>query len=285
MFGYLRPMQGELKVYELERFKACYCGLCRGLGKQYGVAARFVLSYELVFLSMLLWDKDETIEIKSGRCMAGPFRKKKYCAANTAISACAGYNVILSWWKLRDTISDEPFFKSLPHRALCLLLRGAYKKASREYADFDGAAGKYLSMLSGYEKGEKTTLDGAADKFALILRSVADSVAPESTKRAMSEMLYHIGRWIYIIDACDDYEGDVSANQYNPIASRFPPEQGRLPDSGKDRIATTLSHSNNLICSAFELLPENIWTQTVRNIIYLGMPDVCSRVMEGKYDL
>lgn len=301
-------MQGELKVYELERFKACYCGLCHTIGKKYGRAARFVLSYELVFLSMLLWDCDGRLEIGNSRCMASPLRKKRYCLPNRTLGSCAGYNVILSWWKLRDAIADEPFIKSIPYRAFAALLRRAYKKASREYSDFDSIVRLSLAELAQYEKDADATLDGAADKFAKILRAVSAGVEPDSAQRPMAEILYHLGRWIYIVDACDDYNDDVSARRFNPVAAKFPPEQGEygargdksdshsthithstrsaehgLSDAGKDRIGTTLSHSNNLICSAFELLPENVWTQTVRNTIYLGMPDVCARVMSGSW--
>ena len=138
MFGYIRPAQGELKVYELERFKSCYCGLCHALGRKYGPAARFTLSYELVFLAMLTWAPEERLCAKRGLCVASPLRKKRYCAGNAALDMCAAYNVILAWWKLRDTIEDEPFYKTLPHRMFSLALSGAYRKASREYPEFDG---------------------------------------------------------------------------------------------------------------------------------------------------
>ena len=284
MFGYLRPVQGELKVYELERFKACYCGLCRTLGNKYGQAARFVLSYELVFLSMLLWEQDVPLEVKRGRCIAGPFRRRKYCVRNPALDACAGYNVILAWWKLRDSIADKSFLKSIPHRMAALLLRRAYKRASREYIGFETAVEQSLTELEDYEKGANTaSLDGAADKFAKILMSVSEGLPAEPVRRPMSEMLYHLGRWIYILDACDDYKSDISSSQFNAVAVKFPPENENLSEAGKDRIGTTLAHSNNLVCLAFELLPENLWSQTVRNTIYLGMPDVTARVLSGKW--
>ena len=99
----------------------------------------------------------------------------------------------------------------------------------------------------------------------------------------MQQLLYHLGRWIYIIDACDDYKDDAKAGRFNPVAEMYPPDNGTLPDDSIKRLQTTLTHSNNLICSAFELLPENPWTHTVENMVYLGMPDVCNRVLEGKW--
>ena len=301
MFGYIRPMQGELKVRELESFKSCYCGLCRTLGKQYGLLARFVLSYELVFLSMLLWEPEDKPVINRRVCIASPCRKKCYCVSNEALRTCAGYNVIFAWWRLRDNIADEPFIRALPYRIASLALRRAYKKASSDFPAFDAKIRSGLADLAGYEANEGQSLDGAADKFAVILKAAApdagdagdtgedsdtgDNAVTGDTGRfrALPELLYHLGRWIYITDACDDCKSDVKAGRYNPVAARYPPENGEQTTDSVERLRLTLTHSNNRLCSAFELLQENVWTDTVRNIIYLGMPYVCDRVLVGKW--
>ncbi|MCL2228110.1 MAG: DUF5685 family protein [Oscillospiraceae bacterium] len=283
MFGYIRPLQGELKVNEYERFKACYCGLCHALGRKYGFASRLILNYELVFLSMLLWGEDEPVEIKRRRCIASPFCKKRYCVGSRALDACAGYSVILTWWKLRDTVADEPFVKSLPHRFFSLLLLHAYKKAAREHPEFDCRTREGVVSLEAHESRQAASIDAAADKFANILRAAAPESAVESLHRPMSELLYHLGRWIYIMDACDDYTSDAQAGRYNPVLALYLPEEGKLPEGGAARMKTTLDHSNNLVSSAFELMPENPWSQTVRNVIYLGMPDARARVFSGRW--
>ena len=281
MFGYIRPVQAELRVRELERFKACYCGLCHALSNKYGLPARFMLNYELVFLSMLLWDTDETPVIKRKRCIASPCRKKRYCVRNATLDTCAGFTVILTWWKLRDTIADERFIKTIPHRMACFVISHAYKKAALEFPEFNSKVNGGVSELAEYESMDGSSLDGAADKFAQILAATAPDSAPDTVRRPILELLYHLGRWIYIIDACDDYEDDVKGRRYNPVASRHPSDGGKIPDDGLERLKTTLTHSNSLLCLAFELLPENTWSEIVRNMIYLGMPDVCERVLAG----
>jgi len=282
MFGYIRPLQGELKVRELERFKACYCGLCHALGKKYGAASRFILSYELVFLAMLMWGEDEPANIKHKRCVASPFLRKRYCRSD-ALDICAGYSVILTWWKLKDSIADERFIRTIPYRILKAILWGAYRKAVREFPGFDGRVREEIAALDDYEKQAEKSLDGAADKFAQILSAVAPDSLPEKKSRPMQMLLYHLGRWIYIVDACDDYQGDARTGRYNAVAALYPPESGKLPEDSVQRLKTTIAHSNNLLCSAFELLPQNIWSQIVGNIIYLGMPYACDRVFEGKW--
>jgi len=283
MFGYIRPLQGELKVRELERFKACYCGLCHALGRKYGFSARFILNYELVFLAMLLWDEDEPVRMMRKRCVASPFKKKRYCAGNTALDACAGYSVILTWWKLKDTVADESFFKSLPHRLACLKLGRAYKKAVRDFPEFDEKVRSELLSLSDYESEPFASVDGAADRFANILKATASDKMPDIKRRPMLELLYHTGRWIYIVDACDDYSRDAKSESFNPIVRTYPSDNGKLPMDAVLRLKTTLTHSNNLISSAFELLPENPWSQINQNLIYLAMPDACERVFEGTW--
>lgn len=283
MFGYIRPLQGELKVFELERFKACYCGLCHALGRKYGLPARFILNYELVFLSMLLWGKDDAFSTKHGRCIASPCGGKRYCGRNAALDTCAGYCMILAWWKLKDTIADEPYIRTVPHRIGALILHGAYKKAARDFPEFNGRVMEELAALADYEESRMDSLDGGADKFARILTAAVPDHVPAGERRPMTELLYHTGRWIYIIDAYDDYKKDLKAKRYNPVAARFSAEGGILPDDCIDSLKATLTHSNNLICAAFELLPENEWTPTVSNIIYLGLPDICNRVLAGKW--
>ena len=276
-------MKGELKVRELERFKACYCGLCHALGSNYGLSARFILNYELVFLAMLIWDEDESVTMKRRRCVASPFIKKRYCAESTALNACAGYSVILTWWKLKDTIADDSFFKALPHRLACLKLSRAYKKAVKNFPEFDDKVRKELNVLSKYESEPTPSIDGAADKFANILKAVISDKMPDAKRRPLSELLYHMGRWIYIADACDDYKNDAKSGSFNPVLSTYPPASGQLPENAALRLKTTLTHSNNLISSAFELLPENPWSQINQNLIYFGMPDACERVLSGKW--
>jgi len=241
------------------------------------------LRYELVFLAMLLWDEDEPVEIKRKRCIVSPCLRKRYCKRNEVLDTCAGYSVILTWWKLKDSIADEPFLRSIPHRALAAILTGAYKKAVRELPGFVGRVSEKITARMEYESHDEKSLDGAADKFAQILCAAATESMPEKKRRPLLEILYHLGRWVYIADACDDYQKDLKMRRFNAVATLYPPEHGKLPEDSVQRLKTTLKHSNTLLCLAFDLLPENVWSQTVGNMVYLGMPDTCERIFEGTW--
>ena len=52
MLGYVTIAKGELKIKEYDTYKAIYCSLCKQLGKDYGIFAKFILSYDFVFLAI-----------------------------------------------------------------------------------------------------------------------------------------------------------------------------------------------------------------------------------------
>ena len=281
MFGYLRVKKCELSNEQFRRFNSCYCGLCHTLGKKYGMVTRFILNYEFVFLAMLLWDEKHPPKLLRKRCIASPICKKDCCVTNTPLEISAAYSIILFMWKIRDNIKDESFLKSLPYRFLSVVFSKPFKKAAAEYPKFSRKVAEQISALKDVEKDSAQSIDIAADKFANILCAAVPDEGSASTQRAIHELLYHLGRWIYIIDAYDDYKDDAKAGRYNALISKFGDSEG-LTAYGQARIQTTLKHSNNLVCSAFELLPENVWAQILRNIIYLGMPAVCEDILKNR---
>ena len=54
MYGYIRILKPELKFREYDDYRACYCGLCEALHRQYGSLARCTISYDMTFLVLLL---------------------------------------------------------------------------------------------------------------------------------------------------------------------------------------------------------------------------------------
>jgi len=283
MFGYVRPLRTELRVREFDEFKAVYCALCHTLGKKYGAASRFILNYDFTFLAMLLWTDEGCITFERKRCIVSPLRKKCICCQARPLEECAGYSVILAWWKMRDSIADDGFFRSLPARLASMFLKGAYKKARREFSDFDETVSLRIKELSELEKGGCSSLDMAADKFAQMLRAAYPPRRDKLSDRALGELLYHLGRWIYIVDAYADLEEDASAERYNAVAARFTLRGGKAPEDVRESIRLTLSASLGQVSAAFELMPETRWSEILRNIIYLGMPAVAELVLDGRF--
>ena len=60
MFGYVIANMDTLSQGARERYRAVYCGLCRTLGRQHGQLGRLTLTYDMVFLILLLSALDRT---------------------------------------------------------------------------------------------------------------------------------------------------------------------------------------------------------------------------------
>ncbi len=283
MFGYVRPDVPELKIKDFERYRACYCGLCHELGDRYGMAARLTLNYDFVFLAMLLWHEEEPSDYCLRRCAPSPLRKKCVCCTSRAITVCAGYSVILAYWKLCDSVMDNGLIKALPDRLARLMLERDYRRAAERYAEFDKNVREKLGELAELERSGEKSLDRSADKFASLLASTADAEEDATLRRILREILYHVGRIIYIVDAYDDLEEDFKALRYNPIAVRFS-LSGAMTEEVRGLVRGTLDASTGKIWSAYELLPRNYWSDITDNIVYRGLPVMCRDVLNGVYN-
>lgn len=277
MFGYVRPWRDELKVRQNRDYEALYCGVCHALGKRHGFVARMFLNYDFTFLAMLL--DGSKPEPAARRCPARLWCRKKNCVLSAGVDAAADAGTILSYWKLRDTVADSSFFKGLPARLLSLLLRRGYKKAAAARPEFDAQVRQCLAELTALEGEKCPSMDRTADTFARLLAGAAPASGDAARDRALGQLLYHVGRWIYLVDAWDDLADDRRTGSYNPISARF----GGETEANRDYLRTTLRHSLNLARSAAALLELGHWRETVENILFLGLPMVEELVFTGRW--
>ena len=282
MYGYVRPIKGELKVSEFERFRGVYCGLCHELARRYGFIARFLVNYDFTFLAMLLAQPGPAATCPR-RCAAHPIKRTVCLESCESLSMAADMTVILGWWKLADGGADRAFLASWGCKAACMALKRAYKKAAVRQPDFAGTVEKELRALQALEKAKCPSMDEAADKFACILRAVGAAVQDEAKGRVLSELLYHLGRIIYILDAADDLAEDIKTDSYNPLRYRFKPVDGKLSAEDEQVIRTSLQHSHNALAGAYALLDGNIYAGILSNTIYLGLPAAAQAVFSGTW--
>lgn len=279
MFGYVVPLRGELKVRELDAYQGIYCGLCHTLGRRYGFFPRLLLNYDFAFLAMVLAQPGETVGLERRRCVACPIRGKRVCQSRPGLDTAADESVILTYWKLRDSVADEGFFRGLSARVLSALLRPAYRKAALRRPDFDRRTVACLEELRTLERDKSPSLDRTADTFARILSAAAPATGEELRDRAVEQMLYHVGRWIYLVDAWDDLGEDRTSGSYNPLLLRFPDG----PEAHREEVRLTLRHSLNLAVSACNLTDAGPWNGVIMNILCLGLPMVEEAVFTGQW--
>lgn len=237
MLGYVQIFKPELKVREYEIYMGYYCGVCKYIGKEYGQLPRMALSYDAAFLAALLASVDETADAPSQEHCAVHHIKRKTVIRNSAIEYAGDVMLILAWYKLLDDAMDEGKTSA---KAAAKLLHGIQKKLRHRYPDLCDGVEMNLAVLNGLEKNKCESLDEAADSFskimAVIFEEGAKKLYPDQSllHKTFAKAGYHMGKWIYLIDAADDIEENLESGAYNPLLYRFD-YQGRI--SGRDELA------------------------------------------------
>lgn len=80
MLGYVTAERAELRMREYDIYRGYYCGICKSIGRRLGQMPRLVLSYDSVFLAMLLGsltEEKETLDWE--HCIVHPVKKVPVC--------------------------------------------------------------------------------------------------------------------------------------------------------------------------------------------------------------
>lgn len=279
MFGYVRPALSQLSQEEKDLYQSAYCGLCHEMGKRHGFWARFTLNYDLTFLAVLLQAGQTNGETVCLRCPAHPVHKPRSCLRGRGMERAADVSLILTWHKLDDDVRDHGFFSGLPHRFLRRWFRRPYLRAAQACPTFVERVQQGMEQLSRLEQQRFPRLDAVAHEFASMLAAAAQEQADGDQARILEQLLYHLGRWIYLIDAWDDLDEDQACGRYNPLDARF---EGRAKEE-QEYVATTCTHSARLAYAAANLLELGEWSHVVENVLCVGLPAVQSAVMDGRW--
>lgn len=281
MFGFIRPVKSELRVREVDRFQEVYCGLCHAIRARYGRFHTLFLSYDMTFFALVLGCTAEDGTAEGCRCGASPFRKRRVCRDSAAIDWAADISVLLNYHKLRDSVRDETGVRRFAARALLRIARRGYRRAAQRLPDADRAFADCIDELAVLEAARCNSIDRAADPAARLLAAAVPPTG-DDRERILRQLFYHTGRWVYLIDACEDLAEDLAGGGYNPVALRFGLSGADLP-AVREPLERTLERSLVDICTAFDLLGARRDAGLIENIIWLGLPAVTRQVLDGTY--
>ncbi|MBQ5956709.1 MAG: hypothetical protein IJL46_03950 [Clostridia bacterium] len=270
MFGYVTVNRPELKVRDLEKYRAYYCGLCRELGK-YGISPRLLLNYDCNFVHLLLssFSEGEETETRSP-CVIHPFTRQT-SVSTPWTSYAAAVNVLLGYESIKDKKEDgEMFLAEVP----LLVWKKAYEKASSVNIWVTGVLRDELDRQRRLEKEETKDIDLAADPSGKIVRAVLDY---QGQSQVLSELGYHLGRWIYLADAYEDREKDRKKGSYNI----FNLLEGNEEDI-RERASFNMKSSLRKLTLAYDLLNIKKNREILDNIIYEGLPGKTEQILKGK---
>ena len=222
MFGYIKPTKCSLQEKEQEIYKAVYCGLCHSQKKVSGQLSRLTLSYDFVLLALMqMLVNNETPTYQTLRCPSHPFGGCPAVLNSQTLDRCAALSVLLVYEGACDGIADEKGLEKQKARMLSLAATRFLKTTSKSFSLPTKEVREYLDALHRLEQGgsENTSPDALADIFGNLLAFVSKiGIEDDIMAFAISKMMYHIGKWIYLIDAADDYEEDLKRGRFNAFA-------------------------------------------------------------------
>jgi hypothetical protein len=259
MFGYVIADRSQLDERQLDRYKSCYCGLCRTLRERHGGLMRLTLTYDMTFLTLLengLYEPEE--ESGTEKCVMHPVKEHNWWSSEFTAYA-ADMSVLLAYLKCRDDWNDEcdPIKKTE-----AAAMKRAYRSVCEQYPVQSEAINACMDEISDIERRSDPHPDAAANAFGRLMGGlfVCRDDRWSDYMRAMGAAL---GKFIYLMDAAVDYDRDVKRFSYNPLEF--------LPDLAGDHYRGALQMLMGECVYQFDKLPIVKDADILRNILCSGV--------------
>lgn len=285
MFGYLKPCKPYLLVKDYELYKSVYCGLCKRLSEEYGVLAKMVLSYDCTCYALLAMGLNGRCEkVQKKHCTCNPLKKCLYCVGgDDELSLASAITVVTVYYKLEDDIKDNSFFKGLPSRLLKPVASLWRKKSLKRYPEIDKIVSELNDNQYKAEHKENLSIDESAEPTAIMMKKLMLLLAKTNTEKAIfGEFGYFLGKWVYLMDAADDYDKDIKKNNFNPFVYSLKDKQLSQQERS-EYINKVLNITASRIVSAFNLMQIKSFTAIADNLVNIGLGEMQKKIIFDKY--
>ncbi|MBQ4538525.1 MAG: hypothetical protein II995_02840 [Oscillospiraceae bacterium] len=275
MFGYIKPLEPQLKVCELESYKAVYCGVCRGLSKRFGPAARCTLSYDFTFIAMLHAAINDSAPVFTPqRCPLNPFKKRPHLDYCDSVEFSCEMAILMLREKCADNVADSSFLPYLGWSILTPVIENISSDVEKKHPDASRIAREMTEAQKKAEAlGSEAKIDICCDPTASALGDIYSLMSKDkTTKRILKRMGYMLGRYMYLCDAIDDFDDDVKKNQFNPL-SNYP------DDSEFDAV---LRFTAAEAANAYALLDIKYFKEILDNIMFMGLDATAHSLIERR---
>ena len=254
-----------MKFKDYDMYKGVYCSLCKSIGKRYGLLARLTLSYDFTFLAILrMAVRENRVCMKKSHCSFNPVKRCYDCSGSSVdIAYTADVSMLTFYYKIRDNIADSKFFKKLLCKMLMPYANHIYKKAKKNNPVIAEKLGKLIKEQAEAEK-RNAGVDEAADASAKMLAEMVSTDIEASDNTALNRLGYFLGRWVYLIDAADDYRDDKKTGSFNPFLSYGENEYRKAAES-----SLNLTAGEAVKC--FNELKVYRFKPILSNVLYDGM--------------
>ena len=213
----------------------------------------------LILVLGSLYEPEE--EEGMGRCPVHPMKKQPYWRS-VYTDYGADMNLLLAWWKCQDDWEDDGHIRA---KVLHALLSRRCKRLEKTYPRQSGAIRENLAALHRYESGPEVSADRAADCFGKLLGELFVVREEDHWAETLRRLGHGLGQFIYISDACVDYEEDEKKDRPNPLRALERDHSDREGDQAL--LSMLLSEASE----ALEHLPMLRDMDLMRNILYAGV--------------
>lgn len=256
MFGFVVLNKTDATEEEKSLYKAHYCGLCHVLDEKHGRKGTMTLSYDMVFLNLLLEDLYNETPIKgSERCKLHPLKEHDY-QYSEATGYSADMQMLLSYYSFLDDYKDEGKDEKKVKE-----YQAAAERLSERFPRQAKAMKERLAELDELEKANTKEPERCALVFGRLLGEVfarEDNGFFSADLRALGCAL---GRYIYLLDAWTDRKKDEKKGLFNPLK----------PETTREEMEEMLLDAASAASIAFERLPLDDNLSVLRNILYSGI--------------
>ncbi len=274
MFGYFR-FYNQYASYDMQKvYKNYYCATCFALEQHYGQLSRFLLSYDVTLLAIML-SLHKNSKCEPLKCL-GNCSTKCTMFEDEQWKKIAAINILLSAEKFDDDINDD---KSVSAKVLKTVFSKPIKKAKQDFPEIDKIIIENYKQILVAESNNLSVLQ-IGDVFASMMLKIM--VSAFGCKEREQLYITEISRWLYFIDALDDYDKDVKKHRFNPLV--IPGvnynEYVNLHTNEIQIIISDLYKNFSTIISHFDSKDEE--TRILVGLIHNTIPSVTSRILCGK---
>jgi len=272
MFGLMRPQKSCNSGSQKSATRMHYCATCKTMGQEFGHKSRMSLNYDAVFLAELLTSLSDESPNQwnnalqaTNKCFTMPRQNEKSPAA---LRYAAASNVFLAALKIDDNIRDKVGKR---YKIMRWLLNDSFKKASQQLSDFGLDIDYFWQKVENQQALEaqaRCDFDNLADALAHYAEPTADMTAALFEQAAhaisrpelaplLSQIGQQFGQIVYALDAFEDFEKDIYAQQFNPLVSFFTAENGRvsLEEAELEAVRNEILNQQTALQSLFACLP------------------------------
>ena len=281
MFGYVLPDKPNMFMKDYAEYRAFYCGLCKSIGKKCSNVMRFTTNYDITFLNVLyhaLYNKD--VQISEEGCVLNPFKKKPIVKDDELTRDIIDVNNILAHYKCQDDVIDN---KSGSKWAFDkLVLNKHYKRSRVNFENIDKLVSVGYEKLRELEKANCSSIDRVADPFANIMKGIAKELFREKYTENIGDMMYALGKWVYLCDAIDDIDEDYVGKKFNLFLADYDYiDKKTFLVEKHDDLEFALNSSEKTISDCFAKLKIEKYEGVLTNILWYGLKaktkDILSR--------